>query len=130
MPPSPTPITPLEFGILELATGTYTATVTSNDGATPIPAASLLTLTLTLYVIKTDGTIGYVNSRNAQNVLNANNVTVDVNGFLTWAIQTLDTTLVEALPFERHIALWEWTATGVAGKHEMVLVVQALTEVP
>ena len=127
MPTSP--IVPRDFGILEQATGSYTATITGNDGATPIPAASLVTLTLTLYVIKTDGTIGYVNSRNAQNILNANNVTVSAAGLLTWAIQTADSTLVEALPFERHIALFEWTTATVAGKHEMVLVVQALNEV-
>lgn len=123
------PIVPREFGILEKATGSYTATITGNDGATPIPAASLSTLVLTLYVVKSDGTTGIVNSRDAQNILNANNVTVSAAGLLTWAIQTADTTLVEALPFERHIALFEWTASGVAGKHEMVLVVQGLTEV-
>lgn len=125
-----TPITPLEFGILEQASGRYTAIITSNDGATPVPAASLLTLTLTLYVIKADGSIAYINGRNAQNVLNANNVTVDASGNLIWSIQVADTTLVEDLPFERHIALWEWTAAGVAGKHEVVIVVQALDEVP
>ena len=126
----PTPIQPREFGILEQASGLFTGTLTANDGVTPIPAASLLTFTLTLYVIKGDGTTGIVNGRNAQNVLNANNVTVNAAGLVTWSIQVADTTLVEALPFERHIALWEWTATGVTGKHETVMVVQALTEVP
>lgn len=128
MPASP--IVARDFGILEQATGTYRAVITANDGVTPIPAASLLTLTLTLYNIKSDGTVNHINGRNAQNVLNTNNVTIDASGNLTWAIQVADTTLVEALPFERHIALWEWTATGVAGKHEIVLVVQALAEVP
>jgi len=126
----PTPIQPREFGLLENVSGVYTGTLTANDGVTPIPSASLVTLTLTLYVIKTDGTIDYVNSRNAQNVLNANNVTVNAAGLLTWSIQVLDTTLVEALPFERHIALFEWTTASVAGKHEAILIVQALTEVP
>lgn len=123
------PITPREYEILQNSTGTFSAGITGNDGATLIPLASLLTLTLTLYVVQTDGSIAYVNSRNAQNVLNLNNVTVSALGVLTWAIQTLDTALVEALPFERHIALFEWTAAGVVGKCEIILIVQDLTEV-
>lgn len=123
------PLTPREFPLLQNSTGTYTATITGNDGVTPLPLIDLLTLTLTLYVIKGDGTIAYVNSRNAQDILNANNVTVSALGVLVWAIQTADTGLIEALAFERHIALFEWTATGVVGKHEIVLIVQDLTEV-
>lgn len=123
------PIEPRTFDILEQSTGQYTATIVGNDGVTPLPVATLLTLTLTLYVVKTDGTIGYVNSRNAQNVLNLNNVTVNSAGLLTWLIQVGDSTLIEALPFERHIALFEWTWANGAGKHEIVLVVQGLTEV-
>lgn len=126
----PTPIQPREFGILEATTGTFTGTLTANDGVTPIPAASLLTFTLTLYNILANGTVNYINGRNAQNVLNANNVTVNASGLVTWSIQAADSALIEAVPFERHIALWEWTATGVVGKHETVMVVQALTEVP
>lgn len=123
------PIIPREYEILQNSTGTFSAGITGNDGATLIPLASLLTLTLTLYVVQTDGSIAYVNSRNAQNVLNLNNVTVSAAGVLTWAIQTADTALIEALPFERHIALFEWTAAGVVGKCEIILIVQDLTEV-
>jgi len=123
-------IEPKTFDILEQSTGQYTATVVGNDGVTALPGATLATAALTLYVIKTDGSIGYVNSRNAQNILNANNVTISAAGLLTWTIQTGDTTLIEALPFERHIALFEWTWPAGSGKHEMVLVVKALAEVP
>lgn len=123
-------IEPKVFDILEQSSGQYTATIVGNDGSTPLPAATLVTLTLTLYVIKTDGTIAYVNSRNAQNVLNVNNVTISAAGLLTWAIQTQDTTLVESLPFERHIALFEWTWASGVGKHEAILSVKALNEVP
>jgi hypothetical protein len=49
---------------------------------------------------------------------------------VTWSIQVLDTTLVEAtLPFERHIALWQWTTATAAGKHESILVVKNLSQV-
>ena|SRR5436190_23659724 len=124
-------IYPAVYDVLEQSTPKYTATITDDAGAA-LPAASLTTLTLTLYVIKADGTIAYVNSRNRQSILNLNNGTVDVNGLVTWLVQQADTTFVEAtLPFERHIALFEWTwSTGSkAGKHEAVLNIQNLNVV-
>lgn len=120
---------PLSFPIEEKCTGQYTAILVNNDGVTPLPGGTLSTLVLTLYAIKADGTDGVVNGRNAQNVLNANNVTVDGAGLLTWAIQIGDTTLIEAIPFERHIALFEWTWPQGAGKHEVVLLVRNLHKV-
>lgn len=118
--------------VLEKTTPRYTATVKDDTGAA-LPAASLLTLTLLLYVEKADGTRAYIrgSALTGQNVLNANNVTVDINGLVTWSLQVADTTLNDsAIPFERHIALWQWTwATSRAGKHELVLVVKNLTEV-
>jgi len=121
---------PLIFAIDEQSTGQYTATIVGNDGVTPLPGATLSTLVLTLYAIKADGTDGIVNARNAQNVLNANDVTVDAAGLITWAIQVADTTLVEAVPFERHLALFEWTWPAGAGKHEVGLLVRNLHRVP
>ena len=125
MPVAPVP---LSFLINEKSTGIYTATVVGNDGVTPLPAATLLTMILTLYVIKADGTASLI--RNAQNVLNANNVTIDAAGHLIWSIQIADTTLVEAVPFERHVALFQWTWASGAGKHEVVLSVKNLAQVP
>lgn len=126
-----TTLDPQGFLIPEKSTGTYTATVVANDQVTPLPAATLLTLTLFLYVIKADGTSTYLRgiAGTPQNVLNANNVVVDTAGLITWTIQPADTTLVEALDFERHIALWQWTWAGGAGKHEVVLVVKNLREI-
>jgi hypothetical protein len=128
-------LTPIQAGepstvdCLEGETPRYTATITDDLGA-PLPAASLTTLTGTLYVIKSDGSVAYVNSRNAQNMLNANNCTVSANGEVVWSLQVADTTLVEALPYERHIMLWEWTwPTSRAGKHELWITVKALGEV-
>ena len=118
---------PQIFPIEEKETGSYTATIVGNDGVTPLPGATLSTLTLTLYVIKQDGTDQVI--RNAQNVLNANNVTVNAGGLLTWTVQVADTTLVEAIPFERHIALFQWTWPTGAGKHEVVLLVRNLRQV-
>lgn len=122
-----TSLDPPSWLVAEKSTATYTATIVGNDGVTPIPAASLLTLLLTLYVTKADGTDSLI--RDHQNVLNANNVTVSAGGVLTWAIQTADTTLIEALTFERHVALFEWTWASGAGKKEIVLVVRNLRQV-
>lgn len=141
-------LTPLVVGepsvadVLEGETPTYTATIVDDAGAV-LPATGLTSLTLTLYVIKSDGTVSYLNSRNAQSVLNANQGTV-YNALQTRADGTTynfqmqflvaDMSLVENLHYERHIALfeWGWTASGVvrAGKHELVLTVKNLTEVP
>lgn len=121
---------PMAFAINEKCTGQYTATIVDNDGVTPLPAATLATFTLTLYVIKQDGTTAIVNTRNVQNILNANNVTVTPGGLVTWAIQVGDTTLIEAIPYERHIALFQWTWANGAGKHEMALIVRNLLLVP
>lgn len=120
------PPEPQAFQIDEQTTGQYTATIVANDGVTPLPGGTLLTLTLSLYVIKADGTIQVVNTRNVQNVLNANNVTVSAGGLVTWAIQKLDTTLVESVAFERHIAIFRWTWAAGEGDHEVVLVVRKL----
>ena len=125
----PQPVTtPLVYEVREKTTPKYTATITDDNG-NALPAASLTTLTLTLYRIDATGATQIINSRNAQNVLNANNVTIDANGLLTWAVQILDTTLGDAtLPFERHIALWTWTwqAGAKTGRHEVILNIQNL----
>lgn len=74
------------FTIRELSTNRFRATFKDENG-TVIPAASLTTVTLTWYDT-TD--LSIINSRNAQNVLNANNVTIDANGVLTWEMQPND----------------------------------------
>jgi len=93
----------------EKATAVYKATLEDENGAT-VPATSLATLVLTLWN-KYDGAI--INSRSAQNVLNANNVTVDSDGLLTWNIQSADNIIMgtgEAdQESEQHIAEFVWT---------------------
>ena len=121
---------PQAYPINELATGRYTAVLVGNDGVTPIPGGTLSSLTLTLYAIKSDGTDAIINARNVQNVLNANNVTIDTGGNLVWLIQVGDTTMVENIPYERHIAVFSWVWPGGSGNHEVVLVVKQLHRVP
>lgn len=105
---------PSTVDVLEQTTPTYKGLVTDGQG-NALPAASLATLTLSLYDIESSGTIVYINGRHSQNVLNANNVTVDTNGNLVWSIQVADTTLQEVLVQERHYALFTWTWVSAAG---------------
>jgi len=61
----------------------------------PVAAASLSTLTLTLFDVGTDTII---NARNLQNVLNTNNVTIDANGHLTFRAGVLDNPFLGSAP--------------------------------
>jgi len=63
---------------------------TDIDGAA-ILKANLITLTFTLFDLATSAV---VNSRNAQNVLDANDGTVDTAGVLTMRLGPLDTVIV------------------------------------
>jgi hypothetical protein len=131
------------FTILEQTSGVYRAIITDESGAM-LPGSTLSTLALTLYVIGSSGTVSYINSRNAQNVLNTNGVlvydtlqtdtltdgtTLEYN--LKWTISPADTTLNSStLKTERHIALFEWGwGVSKAGKHEVILAVKNLNEV-
>lgn len=129
---------PHGFPIDEQEGGSYLATVTDDLGAL-IPGSELTALQLTVWVVRQDGSTAIVNSRTHQNVLNLNQVTVydalqslsDGTTYnLRWKIQPEDSTLVEALPFERHRFLFEWTWPQGHGKHENTLVVRNLQMVP
>lgn len=115
--------------IREATTPVYTATIKDELGVV-IPAASLSTLTLTYYE-KRANTI--INSRDGQNILNANNVTVSSGGVLTWTLQPADTAILDVQNvYEEHIALfaWTWAAGAKAGKHEVRFIVTNMTRVP
>lgn len=130
----------LTIELNEQASGGYWATILDEAGVL-VPGNVLSTLTLTLYVVNADGSLTIVNGRNKQNVLNQNDVTVfntlqtraDGKTYnLFWQIRQGDTTLVtQALPTERHIALFEWSwPNNHFGKQEVLLAVLNLTEVP
>jgi len=107
---SPTTFTTV---VNEKSTAKYTATLKDEDGNI-IPAANIVSLTLTLCEVP-DGTI--INSRNDQDVLNTNNVTVDSSGILIYTLQELDTIIVNpALATEIHRATFKMTfnTTGKA----------------
>ena len=109
----------------------YTATII-DEAETAIALSAMTTLTLTLYDEET-GTV--INSRNDQDVLNTNNVTVSSAGLLTWLIQPGDNAIVgtrrRAGQYEKHVALFEytWSSGSKASKHELTLEIRQLDKV-
>lgn len=89
-------------------TDILTLPVTHGNGGSNVLLVEISSLTLSL----TDrATGGIVNSRNAQNVLNTNNVMVS-DGSIEWQVQALDTEMVTAgSAREVHIAVLDMTLT-------------------
>lgn len=121
--------TAIEDTVAEGVTCRITGTLVDETGAA-VPAASLTTLTLTLY---TETGLAILNSRSAQNVLNANGGTVDSAGALIMTLTPEDNQITGAGVGgpETHVALFEWTwASGTKkGRHEVRFLVTNLAVV-
>ena len=113
----------------EAKTAELTATITKKDGVTPVPLASLVEVTLTLFVEK-DGAI--INSRDSDDIKNANGGTVHAtSGLLTLLLSPLDmAVLLTGQRFETHVALIEWKYDTVEeGGQEIAFTVQNFAKV-
>ena len=120
---------PLLGPINERTSSRYTATLTDETGAA-IDGTALDTATLTLSDVAT-GTV--LNSRTAQNVKNANGVTISAGGALVWVLDPADTAIVGTALVEEHRALFTltWGGAGVkACRHEVLIQVRNLAGVP
>jgi len=110
----------------------YSAKLLDRLGAA-IPASALTTLKLTLYApdfVGVTPAFNIINSRSEQNVLNANQCTLDSSGNFVWAMTPLDTVMLSSGAYERHIALFEWVGPDVGtGKHEAVFMIERLAQV-
>lgn len=109
----------------------YSATLQDETGI-PISWTELDALTLTYYN-QADGAI--INGRDEQDILNANDVTVDAEGVLLWALQSADTIIVDtnvtSRQLERHVALIEWTwDTTKVGRYEVLLDIRQIDTSP
>ncbi len=115
--------------IPEKTTPRLTGVIRDEAGAA-IPAASLTTLTLTLYNLDAAQTI--INARDAVSILNANGGTVDSSGNMAFPMTAADTALVDATQGEEaHVALIRWTynAGAKAGLQEILHRVQNVAKV-
>lgn len=122
------PETVISSPLDEQSSALVTAEVT-NEAGVAVPASALSTLTLTLYDRQT-GTI--LNSRDGQDVLNTNGVTVDSAGLFAWGLTPLDTIIIDVTKaLETHVGLFTWTYDSgtKTGRHEIVHVVRNLTKV-
>lgn len=93
---------------VERQSGIYTAALRDENGA-PLGSAAISSFTLTLYDVNTGVT---VNGRYQQNILNANQVTVDAQGQVTWTWLPLDMQILNPnRQQEEHVALFvvKWT---------------------
>jgi len=110
------------FEVPERSTPTYRSVLVDDLGEV-VQGALLNTLTLT---VLQEYTLAVVNSRNAQNVLNLNDVAVDVDGNLVWSMNILDTVILNnALRKEMHRALFTWTFNSgtKAGNKEVIIMI-------
>ncbi len=117
------------FSARENSIAKYTGQLV-DENSVGISSTGLTAFTLTLYNIA-DGAI--INTRDGQDVLNDNNVTVGTTGLVTWTIQQVDNPIVDtSKEYETHVALWQWEWDGGAkgSNLETELVVQNLTKIP
>lgn len=123
-------LTTAETTINERSSCLYTGKIVDESG-NPIPGSELDTLTLTLYNAADKAII---NNLDDTNVLNANGVTVNESGELTWLPGYACNPIVGDVGLgltEKHIAQFEWTwGSGRRGSHLLVLHVVQLHEVP
>jgi hypothetical protein len=110
------------------ATSAQYACVLVDDTGAVVAASALTTLTLTL---TDDATGTALNGRTNQNVLNANNVTVDSSGNVVWSIQPADNVIVGTRELEAHTALWTatWSSGTKSLTHEVAVLVTNLAGV-
>jgi hypothetical protein len=128
-----TVLTRVEIEINEDSYYPVTATLTS-DGTTPIPLANIDSIEMSLINERTGL---YINSRQKQDVLNANDCTMaSLTGVFTWEVKREDAAIIVpgATPYgqyENHLATLEvvWD-TYKSVKQEILLKVLNLRNIP
>lgn len=117
------------YRVNKLTTFRYPAQLLNQNGE-GLGQADLDTLTLKLYDATT---FAIINSRDDQNVLNDNGVTLDDDGNLVWIMEPADNPVLSAaLESEMHVALFKWTWDSGArkGDHEVMFRVLNIKFVP
>jgi hypothetical protein len=109
------------FNLPEQTRGDYSFVLRDRDGET-VSFATLTTATLTLYL--TDGVTTpfvFVNGRQNQNILNANNVTITADGRVTWDIQSADMAIFNTTNFfEPRVGLFKFVWPAGVVLHEVI----------
>jgi hypothetical protein len=115
--------------VRERSSGIVRAILKDETGAV-LPDSVFATFTLTLYDVDS---MTILNSRHGQNVLNANDVTIDGLGNFAWTVRPADHSVVSTKPRarERHRAIFHYTWGGGAKEdwHAFEFLVEAEPEV-
>lgn len=114
--------------INERTSALYTATLLNELGGV-IDGGTLDSLTITAYDVTTEEII---NSRNAQNCLNTNGVTISALGVLKWQMTPADSSIVGTGTTEQKAAMFVigWGGSSVKQcRHEMTWLVKNLLKV-
>jgi hypothetical protein len=117
----------MSFSVQEKESAVYRATLVDENKAA-VPASNLSTLTLTLYD-KLTGQV--INSRDAQDVKNTNDVAIDETGTLVWSMRPADNVIVtDTNAVEPHVALFRatWDGGAKAVNKEVTIIVTNLTK--
>lgn len=99
--------------VTERSSARYTATLLDENGA----AVALVVMTSLKLWLRDVATEEYINGREAQDVLNANNMTFHAtSGLLTWLVQPADNAILSGdsgIETETHEAIFEakWSST-------------------
>lgn len=119
------------FEVEERSSAQYKATLKDEAGSV-IALSDLTTITATIYS-EDSSTKAVINSRNAQDIKNANGGTFHAtSGLLTLDLSEADNQVLDsALPRERHIVQLDFTYNGGAktGRHRVRLVTLNLAKV-
>lgn len=106
--------------VTERSSARYTTVLLDEDGL-PVILSVLTSLQLWLQDVSTEE---FINAREAQNVLNTNNVTYHAtSGLLTWLVQPADNVILGEGATETHHATFhaKWSA-GAKGKTWQVVI--------
>jgi hypothetical protein len=101
----------------------YTSDPLTDENGDVVAGSTLSAATLTFYDLKT-GTI--INSRNAQNVNQANGVTIADTGVVTWLMPPADNPIInDKATQETHVAVFDfrWDAGASRAVHEFRVLV-------
>ena len=113
----------------ERTTARYTSGPLTDEDGVVVAGSILSSATLTLYDERTGNIL---NSRSAQNVNQANGVTISDAGIVSWLMVPADNAIVNTkLPQEVHVAVFDfrWDAGSSRAMHEVKFIVNNLGKV-
>ena len=119
------------FNVHERIRGDYAFTISDRNGV-PVPASVLTAATMSLYLTSPNGVpFTYINGRQAQDILNTNNVLISEGGRIVWDIQSADMEHFDPTQFfEPRIAVFAFVWPEGVILHEVTFIVRQVPNSP